>query len=30
MIVVEVTSPIMTRPPNPAMYDVPTLTFPES
>jgi predicted DNA-binding protein with PD1-like motif len=27
MVVVEVTSPIMTRPKNPAMYDVPTLTF---
>jgi predicted DNA-binding protein with PD1-like motif len=27
MIVVEVTSPLMTRPQNPALYDVPTLTF---
>jgi predicted DNA-binding protein with PD1-like motif len=27
MIVVEVTAPVMTRPPNPALYDVPTLTF---
>jgi predicted DNA-binding protein with PD1-like motif len=27
MVVVEVTSPVMTRPINPALYDVPTLTF---
>jgi len=27
MVVVEVLSPTMTRPPNPALYDVPTLTF---
>ena len=27
MIVVEVTSPIITRPLNPSLYDVPTLTF---
>jgi predicted DNA-binding protein with PD1-like motif len=27
MVVVEVTSPIMTRPKNSALYDVPTLTF---
>jgi predicted DNA-binding protein with PD1-like motif len=27
MVVVEVTSPIMTRPTNPSLYDVPTLTF---
>lgn len=27
MVVVEVTTPVMTRPKNPALYDVPTLTF---
>jgi predicted DNA-binding protein with PD1-like motif len=27
MIVVEVTAPVLTRPPNPTLYDVPTLTF---
>ena len=27
MLIVEVTSPIMSRPSNPALYDVPTLTF---
>jgi predicted DNA-binding protein with PD1-like motif len=27
MLVVEVTSPVMTRPRNPALYDVPLLTF---
>ncbi len=27
MIMVEVTSPAMTRPPNPGLYDVPLLTF---